>query len=111
MGLEPIPDSGLINNQGVYNCSAPVVGLLCNPAQRNVIAVATGNRYRIRIINTSAYAAFNISIDGHKMTVIEADGILVNPYVVDLLHCNVAQRVSQFQIRLGASSDMHPWRM
>jgi FtsP/CotA-like multicopper oxidase with cupredoxin domain len=46
-----------------------------------------GKTYRLRIVNTSAFAAFFFYIDGHDMTIIEVDGvsslkILVNPSFV-----------------------------
>lgn len=37
-----------------------------------------GKTYRLRIINTSAFAAFYFWIDGHDMRIIEADGVSPN---------------------------------
>jgi iron transport multicopper oxidase len=34
-----------------------------------------GKTYRLRIINMSAFSAFFFWIDGHNMTLIEADGV------------------------------------
>jgi len=34
-----------------------------------------GRTYRLRIINTAAFAAFYFWIDGHEMRIIEADGV------------------------------------
>jgi iron transport multicopper oxidase len=34
-----------------------------------------GKTYRLRNINTSAFAAFFFWIDGHNMTIIEVDGV------------------------------------
>jgi FtsP/CotA-like multicopper oxidase with cupredoxin domain len=34
-----------------------------------------GKTYRLRIVNTSAFAAFFFWIDGHDMRIIEADGV------------------------------------
>ncbi|KAJ3311633.1 ferroxidase fet3 [Boothiomyces sp. JEL0838] len=54
-----------------------------------------GKRYRLRIINTAAFAAFNFSIPGHQMRVIEADGALTNGKAVGTnLQINTAQRYS-----------------
>jgi iron transport multicopper oxidase len=36
-----------------------------------------GRTYRLRIINTSALAAFFFWIDGHDMQIIEADGVSI----------------------------------
>lgn len=34
-----------------------------------------GKTYRVRIVNTSAFAAFYFWIDGHDMRIIEVDGV------------------------------------
>ncbi|TPX35996.1 hypothetical protein SmJEL517_g01854 [Synchytrium microbalum] len=94
-GVEPVPDSGLINNLGVYACTSPLYGLPCAEGSRYATpALVPGRRYRIRIVNTAAIATFNFSIDSHTMTVIEADGVPVTPTVVDQLEVTVAQRYS-----------------
>ena len=48
-----------------------------------VVNVTAGQSYRFRIINTGCLPAFNFSIDGHKLTIIEADGIITHPVTVD----------------------------
>uniref|UniRef100_A0A8H8CKY3 Laccase n=1 Tax=Psilocybe cubensis TaxID=181762 RepID=A0A8H8CKY3_PSICU len=83
---EPIPDSGLINGVGRYNGGPQVVR-----ARINVIA---GKRYRFRVINISAYAAFTFSIEGHDLTIIEVDGISHVPHTVGGFDIYVAQRYS-----------------
>ncbi|THU79873.1 laccase [Dendrothele bispora CBS 962.96] len=83
---EPIPDSGLINGVGRF-IGGPEV-----PWAR--IDVEAGKRYRFRVINMAAYAAFTFSIDQHQLTVIEADGISHEPLAVDGFEILVAQRYS-----------------
>lgn len=34
-----------------------------------------GKTYRLRVVNTAAFAAFFFWIEGHEMTIIEADGV------------------------------------
>ncbi|CAG8453931.1 6581_t:CDS:2, partial [Scutellospora calospora] len=51
-------------------------------------------RYRLRIINTSAFSAFFFSIDNHEMEVIEADGLYTKRNKIHRLPINVAQRYS-----------------
>lgn len=51
-------------------------------------------RYRFRVIATSCEAAFNFTIDGHKMTIIEVDGNEVFPVEVDSLQILAGQRYS-----------------
>jgi FtsP/CotA-like multicopper oxidase with cupredoxin domain len=40
-----------------------------------------GKTYRLRIINTSAFAMFYFWIDGHDMRIIEADGVSLFFYI------------------------------
>eukprot|EP00842_Homolaphlyctis_polyrhiza_P000479 jgi/Hompol1/1431/HPOL_002700-RA len=95
-GQEPVPDSGLINGKGRYNCSMALDKTVpCNsnaPLER--FDFVAGKRYRLRIINAGSMATFNFSIDGHKLTVIEADGVDTVKTVVDVLPIRVAQRYS-----------------
>lgn len=95
-GVEPIPDSGLINNLGTFDCTLPTYGMTCNSYQPLFATTpfVPGRRYRIRLINTSGIANFNVSIDNHKMLVIEADGVSVQPVEVDRLEIATAQRYS-----------------
>ncbi|KAF8583110.1 multicopper oxidase [Ramaria rubella] len=85
-GQEPVPDSGLINGAGRFN-GGPNVPLA-------VVNVTSGLRYRLRVINISAFAQFRFSIERHRMTIIEADGIPHEPLTVDSFNIYVAQRYS-----------------
>jgi len=51
-------------------------------------------RYRFRLISISCDPNFTFSIDGHKLTIIEADGENVQPLVVDSIQIFAAQRYS-----------------
>lgn len=51
-------------------------------------------RYRIRIVHTGSLANFRFSIDDHPLTVIEADGTLLEPTPVAGVELAVAQRYS-----------------
>ncbi|KAF8600827.1 laccase-4 [Ceratobasidium sp. AG-I] len=84
--LSPVPDSGLINGKGRY------VGGPATP--RSVINVASGKKYRLRVINASAIASYTFSIEGHSLTIIEADGIAHEPLVVDSFQIYAGQRYS-----------------
>jgi iron transport multicopper oxidase len=42
----------------------------------------------------SAFAMFNVWIDDHKMTIIEVDGVIVQPYEVDAIPVAAGQRYS-----------------
>jgi iron transport multicopper oxidase len=73
----PMPDSATINGKG-QSAGGPAVPY-------HVLNVERGKRYRLRLINTSAAAGFNFTIEGHKLLVIAADGINHNPVMVDYL--------------------------
>ena len=67
----PKRDSNLINGKGRYSVD--------KPADLSVINVEYGKRYRLRIISISCDTWYTLSIDGHSLTVIEADGEAVVP--------------------------------
>ncbi|KAJ3294527.1 laccase, multicopper oxidase, benzenediol:oxygen oxidorectuctase [Rhizoclosmatium sp. JEL0117] len=92
---DPAPESGLINGRGRYDCNYTAQGVSCIPnSPLTVFNVTQGKRYRLRIINESAQAAFTVSIDGHNMTVIGQDGVYTNPTVVDAFPIATSQRYS-----------------
>ena len=43
--------------------------------ENTTLSFEPGKTYRLRIINTSAFAAFFFWIDGHEMSIIEVDGV------------------------------------
>ena len=49
----------------------------------SVVGVRRGRRYRMRLVSLGCDANYVFSIDGHNMTVIEADGVLTEPHTVD----------------------------
>ncbi|KAJ2775008.1 ferroxidase fet3 [Coemansia nantahalensis] len=53
-----------------------------------------GRRYRFRVVSMATTEWFKFSIPGHKLEVIEADGIDCAPYVVDGLDIAPGQRFS-----------------
>ncbi|KAL6602886.1 hypothetical protein ACP70R_043247 [Stipagrostis hirtigluma subsp. patula] len=52
----------------------------CGPA---VFDVEPGKTYRIRIASTTSLSALNLQVQGHELTVVEADGNYVKPFTVD----------------------------
>ncbi|KAF6755667.1 laccase 16 [Ephemerocybe angulata] len=83
---EPIPDSGTINGRGRY-IGGPTV-------QRTRVNVVQGKKYRLRVVNISAYSGFTFSIEGHSLTIIEVDGVSHVPKVVGGFDIYVGQRYS-----------------
>ncbi|KAK1234967.1 hypothetical protein PQX77_001821 [Marasmius sp. AFHP31] len=80
------PNSTLINGQGRYP-GGPQQALA-------IINVEQGKRYRFRVISMSCDPRFNISIDGHSMAIIEADGVNHDPVTVDKFTIFAGQRYS-----------------
>ncbi|KAG0704573.1 laccase [Suillus ampliporus] len=79
-------NSTLINGLGRYTGGPK--------SELAVVNVEYGKRYRLRLIGMSCNPSFNFSIDGHNLTVIEADGILTEPLLVDSLQIFAGQRYS-----------------
>ncbi|KAI0778757.1 laccase 1 [Trametes elegans] len=59
-----------------------------------VINVTQGKRYRFRLVSLSCDPNHVFSIDGHDLTVIEADAVNTQPLVVDSIQIFAAQRYS-----------------
>ncbi|KAF9427482.1 hypothetical protein BGZ94_004817 [Podila epigama] len=76
-GAEPVPESGLINQQ-----------------LDTKFHFVPGKTYRLRIINMSALAMFHFYIDGHDIEIIEIDGIDVERTKVSSFPITAAQRYS-----------------
>lgn len=81
-----VADSTLINGHGRY------VGGPASPLA--VVNIEAGKRYRFRLIAISCDPSYTFSIDGHNLTVIEVDGINVEPLLVDSIHIFAGQRYS-----------------
>ncbi|KAG2056220.1 laccase T2 copper depleted [Suillus hirtellus] len=86
IGTVPVAESMLINGLGRY-AGGPQSDLA-------VINVTRGKRYRLRLVQMPCDSNVQFSIDGHNLTVIEADGQLTEPLVVDQLQIFAAQRYS-----------------
>ncbi|KAJ7265428.1 laccase [Mycena haematopus] len=81
-----LPTSTLINGKGRYS-GGPASPL-------SVVSVTSGLRYRFRLIAMTAELNFIFSIDGHLMTIIEADGVSTQPLEVDSIQIYAGQRYS-----------------
>ncbi|KAI0771657.1 laccase B [Trametes elegans] len=80
------PDSVLINGLGRFSGG--------NSSELAVITVEQGKRYRFRLVSISCDPNFTFSIDGHNMTVIEADAVNHEPVTVDSIQILAGQRYS-----------------
>ncbi|GJM98141.1 hypothetical protein PR202_ga15122 [Eleusine coracana subsp. coracana] len=81
----------LINGRGQFNCSLAAahtpgtkqcvtVNRQCAPV---VLPVQPNKTYRLRVASTTSLASLNLAVGNHKLTVVEADGNYVDPFVVD----------------------------
>ncbi|KAE9392272.1 laccase [Gymnopus androsaceus JB14] len=82
----PLNNATLINGQGRYP-GGPDVALA-------VVSVQSGKRYRFRLISMACDPNYMFSIDGHNLTVIEADGVNTVPVIVEQIQIFAAQRYS-----------------
>ncbi|AQK91080.1 Cupredoxin superfamily protein [Zea mays] len=91
------PQSLLINGRGVFepfHCSRAPSASGCSSAPRPAAGCAPpalftavpGKTYRLRVGSLTSLSALNFAIEGHSMTVVEADGHYVRPVVVDSLY-------------------------
>ncbi|KAF9461176.1 laccase 2 precursor [Collybia nuda] len=84
--IKSLPDSILINGNGRY---------LGGPATPfSIVNVIQNKRYRFRLVAMSCASNFVFGIDGHDMTIIEADGVSLQPITVDELQIFAGQRYS-----------------
>ncbi|KAI0305242.1 Fet3 protein [Multifurca ochricompacta] len=100
-GAEPVPNSALIYfaQNGSYlgpNSGTSPASVTSHVGfnENATLPFEPGKTYRLRIVNTSAFAAFFFWIDGHEMRIIEVDGTDVEESPIDLLGITVAQRYS-----------------
>uniref|UniRef100_A0ACD5XTQ8 Uncharacterized protein n=1 Tax=Avena sativa TaxID=4498 RepID=A0ACD5XTQ8_AVESA len=82
------PQSLLINGRGIFNCSKPVPATgTCNTSSpdcglRSLFTVVPGKTYLLRIGSLTSLSSLSFEIEGHSLTVVEADGHYVRPFVV-----------------------------
>ncbi|GAA5919729.1 hypothetical protein JCM5296_000104 [Sporobolomyces johnsonii] len=84
-GNEPVPDAGTINGVGQWGSGTP---------SYSNYTLQPESSYRLRLANAGSFAAVRFSVDNHTLEVVEADGTDVEPYVVEGLVIDVAQRYS-----------------
>jgi FtsP/CotA-like multicopper oxidase with cupredoxin domain len=80
LGTEPVPDCGTVNGHGVCHGGTNLI--------RSNMSVYANERYRFRLINAGTLGSIRFSLQGHTMTVIEADGTLIEPQIVQSVSSN-----------------------
>lgn len=76
-GAEPVPNAALFNDTKDLS-----------------IRVEPGKTYLFRIVNMGAFAGQYIWFEGHKMIIVEVDGVYTQPAEADMIYLATAQRYS-----------------
>ncbi|KAH0943521.1 hypothetical protein HID58_003158 [Brassica napus] len=86
------PQSLMIQGRGRFNCTNNMMtpqrseAEVCNASHadcsRFVLMVIPGKTYRLRIGSLTSLSALSFQIEGHNLTVVEADGHYVEPFTV-----------------------------
>lgn len=78
-GLEPVPDSVVVNGKGHFNCkdAVPARPLDCQDLSlehQSPLRLDSNKRNIIRTVNVGAYAGFHVRIEGTQLTPLNVDG-------------------------------------
>ncbi|KAK0472802.1 Fet3 protein [Armillaria novae-zelandiae] len=92
-GAEPVPDSALIYFAQKSSYLRDKFGSVAFNKDAT-LPFQTGKTYRLRILNTSAFAMFMFWIDGHDMRLIEVDGTDIEESPINLISVSAGQRYS-----------------
>ncbi|WFD28766.1 L-ascorbate oxidase [Malassezia nana] len=113
---EPVPDNGLINGKHIFSCATSRKEDVPCPAgdvdmagEYATFHLNPQRTYRLRLANVGALADVTFSVDGHTMTVIEADGTLVEPMTVHRIPIAPGQRYSVILHREPSSKRDRVW--
>ncbi|KAI0449185.1 Cupredoxin [Xylaria acuta] len=110
-GVEPLADNILLNGEGMYNCtvasttypppssdelhsSSPNSEPSCTGGQLYTTKIHTGQRVRLRLINSSSFFSYWVSVDNHTLSLVELDGIEISPISARGVYLNIGQRAS-----------------
>ncbi|KAI1774910.1 putative multicopper oxidase [Hypoxylon cercidicola] len=102
-GVEPLADNVLLNGQNIYDCSVNSTTYppsshdptqSCTGGQLYATKVVTGQTVRLRLINASSFFSYWFSVDNHTLTIVELDGVEVEPISARGVYLNLGQRVS-----------------
>ena len=88
-----------MNGKNTYNCSVdstiyPASTNSCTNGSLFTTKVESQKRYRLRLINHSTLFAYRFSIDNHTISVVEMDGVEVQPIPFRGVFVNIGQRFS-----------------
>ncbi|KAI1492621.1 hypothetical protein F5X96DRAFT_677585 [Biscogniauxia mediterranea] len=100
-GVEPLADNILLNGQHTYDCTVNSTTYPQAPhctgsgGRLYTTQVRAGQTVRLRLINASSFLSYWVSIDNHTLTVVELDGVEVEPIAGQRgVYLNLGQRAS-----------------
>ncbi|KAI1410835.1 putative multicopper oxidase [Hypoxylon sp. FL1857] len=100
-GVEPLADNILFNGQNTYNCSITSTTYPpstnqpnCTGGQLYTTKVRRGHSVRLRLINASSFFSYWFSVDNHTLSIVELDGVEIEPITARGVYINLGQRVS-----------------
>ena len=76
--------------------------------QNGTTNVKPGSTVRFRVVNIGAFGFFHLWIEDHLMTVVEVDGVDVEPFVTKGIDVAVGQRYSVLVTMTGDPSRNYP---
>lgn len=113
---EPVPENALINGKNVFSCMhANLSGVPCPAGDKDQVGSYShfhfdaDKTYRLRLVNVGSLADITFSVDEHVMTVIEADGTLVEPIQVHRIPIAPGQRYSVILHRASKRPSKNVW--
>ncbi|KAI1214123.1 multicopper oxidase-domain-containing protein [Annulohypoxylon truncatum] len=117
-GVEPLADNILMNGQNTYNCSVTSTTFRqppnsnrpsslrntntntnsnandCTGGNPYTTTIRRGHKIRLRLINASSFFSYWFSVDNHTLTIVELDGVEIEPISARGVYLNLGQRVS-----------------
>ncbi|KAL8329973.1 hypothetical protein RB597_005326 [Gaeumannomyces tritici] len=91
-GAGPLPANGLINGTNTFDCKNSTDTNCVGGGKKFSATFKKGKKHLIRIINNSADAHFQFSIDGHSLTVVSNDLVPIKPFKTQSVRVSIGQR-------------------
>ncbi|OAQ73054.2 iron transport multicopper oxidase FET3 precursor [Pochonia chlamydosporia 170] len=90
-GAEPVPNAALMND-----------------TQNITVSVQPGKTYMFRVVNIGAFAGQYLWIEGHKIRIVEVDGVYTKDAEAEMVYIAAAQRVSFLLTTKNETSANYP---
>ena len=87
-----VPQSGLINGTNIFPCEESDDPMCKGTGKRAETTFVPGKKHRIRVIDSQVDGWMRFSIDNHKLTVIAADFVPIEPYEAESIILAPGQR-------------------